>query len=102
MDTKRNDAEMRQYKQLKDRYAKPVDKPGREIHCEVRSFETHRCTELFFLYYFCYTSKGFINQDSLIKEISQHCKYGEPTRFCRECGGLHPHFERSGGSLPAP
>ena len=58
MDTKRNDAEMRQYKQLKDRYAKPVDKPGRGIHCELRSFETHRCAELFFLYYFCYTPKG--------------------------------------------
>lgn len=102
MDTKRNDAERKQYQQLKDRYAKPVDKPGRGIHCEVRSFETHRCTELFFLYYFCYTSKGFINQDSPTKEISQHCKYGEPTRFCRECGGLHPYFEGSGGSLPAP
>lgn len=99
MDTKCNDAERKQYQQLKDRYAKPVDKPSKGIHCEVRFFETHRCTELFFLYYFCYTSKGFINQDSLIKEINQHCKYEKSTRFFRECGGLHPHFERSGGSL---
>ena len=52
MDTKCNDAERKQYQQLKDRYAKPVDKPSKGIHCEVRFFETHRCTELFFLYYF--------------------------------------------------
>lgn len=45
MDTKENDPERTQYLKLKTKYAKPISKPKKGIHCNVEFFETHRCTE---------------------------------------------------------
>lgn len=71
----------------------------------VSFFETHRCTELFFLYYFIYTSKNYSNQDSLLKDLCQKCKYEKATNFFLACackhGGLHNYFTKNGGSLVA-
>ncbi len=53
MDTKEEGTnERKEYEGLKSRYSKPIVKRGQGIRCEVEFFETHRCTELFFLYYF--------------------------------------------------
>ena len=49
MDTKDKEPERSQYQKLKAKYAKPIDKPKKGIYCEVEFFETHRCTELFFI-----------------------------------------------------
>ena len=64
-------------------------------------FETHRCTELFFLYYFCYTSRMYDNQDSLIKDLNAKMnaklEYQKTIDFFRKSNGLHSYFLRNGG-----
>ena len=71
MDTKDKEPEHSQYQKLKARYANPINKPRKGIYCEVEFFETHRCTELFFLYYFRYTSRPYEDQESLQKDLNQ-------------------------------
>lgn len=99
MDTKDQEPEHSQYAKLKKRFEKPIIKPKNGIHCEVRFFETHRCTELFFLYYFKYTSRMYSNQDMLLKDLNKHCEYYKTTAFFAKCKGLHSYFEKNGGSL---
>lgn len=88
-----------QYAALRRKYAEPVHKPRKGIECDVLFFETHLCTELFFLYYFEYTSKEFENQPQLIAAINRHCPYEKSEDFFRKCRGIHTYFEKHGGSL---
>lgn len=99
MDTKDKEPEQSQYSRLKRKYAKTFDYPKKGIHCEVEFFETHRCTELFFLYYFRYTSRLYTNQDSIIKDLNKCVEYDKTKDFFLKCKGLHQYFERNGGSL---
>lgn len=99
MDTKNVEPECSQYKKLKAKYAKPIDKPKKGIYCEVEFFETHRCTELFFLYYFRYTSRPYDSQELLLKNLNQSVKYKKTMDFFIKTKGLHNYFERNGGSL---
>ena len=92
MDTKDKEPERSQYQKLKAKYAKPIDKPKKGIYCEVEFFETHRCTELFFLYYFRYTSCPY-------DELNQCVEYRKTIEFFIKTKGLHGYFERNGGSL---
>ena len=101
MDTKDKEPEHSQYQKLKAKYAKPIDKPKKGIYCEVEFFETHRCTELFFLYYFRYTSRPYEDQESLLKDLSQCVEYRKTIDFLIKSKGLHSYFERNGGSLNA-
>lgn len=95
MDTKDVEPERSQYQKLKMKYAKP--KKG--IHCKVEFFETHRCTELFFLYYFRYTSRLYETQEPLLKDLNQCIAYQKTADFFIKTKGLHGYFERNGGSL---
>lgn len=99
MDTKDKEPEHTQYIKLKVKYAKPVNKPKKGIYCHVEFFETHRCTELFFLYYFRYTSRSFPEQESLIKDLNKCVEYQKSIDFFIKSKGLHSYFERNGGSL---
>jgi len=99
MDTKDNEPERTQYKKLKAKYARPIYKPKKGISCKVEFFETHRCTELFFLYYFRYTSRPYKEQASLLKDLNQCVEYHKKIDFFIKCRGLHSYFERNGGSL---
>lgn len=81
MDTKAVDPERSQYQKLKAKYAEPVSKPRKGIYCKVEFFETHRCTELFFLYYFRYTSRQYKNQSSLLKDLNRCVKYQKTIDF---------------------
>lgn len=101
MDTKDEEPEHSQYARLRKKYEKPIVKPKKGIHCEVKFFETHRCTELFFLYYFKYTSRMYANQNLLLKDLNQHCQYCKTRDFFKKGGGLHTYFEKQGGSLDA-
>jgi len=65
----------------------------------VEFFETHRCTELFFLYYFCYTSRPYDTQEPLLKDLNQYIEYRKTIEFFIKTKGLHGYFERNGGSL---
>ena len=99
MDTKDTEPERSQYQKLKAKYAKPINKPKKGIYCEVEFFETHRCTELFFLYYFRYTSRSYDSQEPLLKDLNQCVEYRKTIEFFIKCKGLHSYFERNGGSL---
>lgn len=99
MDTKNIEPERSQYQKLKTKYAKPINKPKKGIYCKVEFFETHRCTELFFLYYFRYTSRSYEEQESLIKDLNKFVEYLKTTDFFIKSKGLHSYFERHGGNL---
>lgn len=99
MDTKDREPERSQYERLKKKYAQPINKPKKGIYCEVTFFETHRCTELFFLYYFRYTSRAYTDQESLLKDLNQKVVYRKTAEFFIKSKGLHSYFERNGGSL---
>lgn len=98
-DTKNIEPERSQYQKLKTKYAKPINKPKKGIYCKVEFFETHRCTELFFLYYFRYTSRSYEEQESLIKDLNKFVEYQKTTDFFIKSKGLHSYFERHGGNL---
>ena len=99
MDTKDKEPERTQYQKLKSKYAKPINKPKNGIYCKVEFFETHRCTELFFLYYFRYTSRPYDEQEPLLKDLNQCVEYRKTIEFFIKAKGLHGYFERNGGSL---
>ncbi len=99
MDTKDVEPERSQYQKLKAKYVQPVNRPKQGIYCEVEFFETHRCTELFFLYYFRYTSRPYADQASLLKDLNQSADYQKTIDFFRKSKGLHAYFERNSGSL---
>ena len=100
MDNKKNGKEKNDYKKLKDKYLNPIIKPKEGINCEVKFFETERCTELFFLYYFKYTTKQYSCSDDLTVELNELCGYEKTLKFFAR-HPLHQHFEKSGGSLAA-
>ncbi len=99
MDTKDEGPERTQYARLKRKYAKPVNKPKKGIHCEVHFFETHRCTELFFLYYFRYTARAYNDQSELLLDLNKQCGYEKTIDFFRKNKGLHTYFKKKGGNL---
>jgi len=99
MDTKDKEPEHTQYQRLKTKYARSIDKPGKGISCKVEFFETHRCTELFFLYYFRYTSRLYTNQEHLRDDLNKCVEYQKTIDFFIKRKGLHSYFERNGGSL---
>lgn len=99
MDTKDLEPERSQYQKMKAKYAEPINKPKKGINCKVEFFETHRCTELFFLYYFRYTSRSYDEQEPLLKDLNQYVEYRKTIEFFIKTKGLHGYFERNGGSL---
>lgn len=99
MDTKDEEPERTQYIRLKKKYKNPIVKPKKGINCQVKFLETHRCTELFFLYYFKYTSRMYTDQNLLMKDLNQFCDYRKTIEFFVKCKGLHAYFEKHGGSL---
>lgn len=99
MDTKDVESERTQYARLKKKYANPVNKPKKGIYCEVRFFETHRCTELFFLYYFRYTARMYNDQSELLLDLNKQCGYEKTIDFFKKSKGLHSYFEKRGGKL---
>ncbi len=101
MDTKNEEPERSQYQKLLAKYAKPINKPKKGIFCEVEFFETHRCTELFFLYYFHYKARPYDTQEALLKDLNRCVEYHKTIEFFVKCRGLHSYFERNGGSLDA-
>lgn len=99
MDTKDKEPERSQYQKMKAKYAEPINKPKKGIYCSVEFFETHRCSELFFLYYFRYTSRPYDDQEPLLKDLNQYVEYRKTIEFFIKTKGLHSYFERNGGSL---
>ena len=65
---------------------------------EIRFIETERCTELFFLFYFAYTSRFFQDQPEVLKELNNHCLYEKTEKFFK-AHSLHQYFEKQGGDF---
>jgi putative uncharacterized protein (fragment) len=99
MDNKDKEPERTRYKKLKEEFAKPINQPKKGIFCNVVFFETHLCTELFFRYYFGYTSRPYEKQDSLIEDLNKYVEYEKTIDFFRKSKGLHGYFERNGGNF---
>lgn len=98
-DTKGEEPERTQYARLKKKYSEPVNKPKKGFYCEVHFFETHRCTELFFLYYYRYTARAYTDQQELLLDLNKQCGYEKTTDFFKKSKGLHAYFEKKGGKL---
>lgn len=98
MDNKNEGTEYEKYVSLKRKYAKPIIKKRKGIECEVRFYETDRCTEQFFLYYFSNTSKKFLSYEELEKELHKYSEYQKRERFFVK-HPLHAYFCSKGGSL---
>ena len=94
MDNKKEGKEKEDYERFKRRRAGVHTKSG--LKYEIRFIENERCTEIFFLFYFAYTSRCFQNQTELLKELSNHCIYEKAETFFKK-HSLHKHFERLGG-----
>ena len=100
MDTKNKDRTSREeYARLKSKYhGKKVSNVKKGINYEIRFFETDRCTELFFLYYFRYTGQNFIDSKAIEDELSRSCGYEKTRRFFAT-HPLHQFLIKSGGDF---
>ena len=98
MDNKKKGIEHEKYVALKRKYAKPIINKRKGIDCEVRFYETDRCTEQFFLYYFSNTTKVFQSYEDLEKELRRYCEYEKRAHFFTR-HPLHDYFKSKGGSL---
>lgn len=97
MDNKKGGKEKADYLKLKKKYEKPIVKENDGINSEVKFFETERCTELFFLYYFKYTTKEYLTSDEVVRDLAKISGYKKEQKFFRQ--GLHKIFKKKGGSL---
>lgn len=98
MDNKKDEKEKWAYERLKKRKEGKhwIRKKGLEY--EIRFIETEPCTELFFLFYFIYTTHHFGHQPELLHELNKHCLYEKKESFFRK-HPLHQYFEKSGGDF---
>lgn len=100
MDNKKKDAtSLADYTALKNKYhGKKVVNERKGINYEIRFFETDRCTELFFLYYFRYTGQAFSDSKSIEDELGRVCGYEKTQKFFRT-HPLHQFFQKKGGDF---
>lgn len=98
MDNKKNDDEKDKYIKFKNRLQGVHYTKKPRTKYEIRFIENERCTEIFFLFYFAYTSRCFQNQSELLKELSNHCIYEKAEIFFKK-HSLHQYFENAGGDF---
>ena len=96
MDNKKEGKEKEDYERFKRRRAGVHTKSG--LKYEIRFIENERCTEIFFLFYFAYTSRCFQSQQELLDELNNHCEYEKTVNFFQK-HPLHQYFESKGGNL---
>ncbi len=100
MDTKKKDAKsMAEYQRLKKKYHNAhIVKKRSGIDCQIRFYETERCTELFFIYYFKYTTQKFHTSEDVEVLLNKICGYDKTLKFFRG-HPLHQFFEKQGGNF---
>ena len=98
MDNKKEGIEKQNYLNLKNRLEGtwPIKKTDQEY--TIRFIENERCIELFFLFYFVYTSRHFHNQSALLQELNKYCKYEKTEKFFK-AHSLHRYYQKHGGSF---
>lgn len=100
MDTKKKDAKsMAEYQRLKKKYHNAhIVKKRSGIDCQIRFYETEWCTELFFIYYFKYTTQKFQTSEDVEVLLNKICGYDKTLKFFRG-HPLHQFFEKQGGNF---
>ena len=98
MDNKKEGKEKEDYERFKRSRVgvHTIKKTG--LKYEIRFVENERCTEIFFLFYFAYTSRCFQSQSELLNELNKKCYYEKTEKFYRKYP-LHQYFEKSGGDF---
>lgn len=99
LDNKKESKNKSDYVNLKKKYhGKHISKPKKGIDCHIEFFETERCTELFFLYYFKYTTKLYNHSKEVEQDLNKQCGYAKTQDFFRK-HPLHQYFTKQGGSI---
>ncbi|MCD8388058.1 MAG: RloB family protein [Bacteroidales bacterium] len=98
MDNKNNKTEAKKYSLFKTKYNRHHKNPKKGIDCRVYIIETERCTELFFLYYFQYTTAVFDSCEKIVEVLRHYCSYEKTQDFFKK-NPLHSHFIKNGGDL---
>ena len=98
MDNKKEGKEKSEYERFKKRLEGVHTIRKTKQKYEIRFIENERCTEIFFLFYFAYTSRCFQNQPELLKELNNHCAYEKAEIFFKK-HSLHRYFENAGGDF---
>lgn len=102
MDNKKNGSEKTEYLKLKNTYHNKKFKDEENgTESEIRFFENERCLEIWFLFYYKYTTAEFTSQADLLKELNKSCKYEKTVKFFLSTRGLHQYFIKNHGSLDA-
>ena len=81
MDNKKDGKEKQDYEHFKRKFAGRHTIKKTQFKYEIRFIETERCTELFFLFYFAYTTRCFQNQPELLKALNKKCVYEKTEEF---------------------
>lgn len=98
MDNKKDSNEKQAYENLKNKYQGKHKFRRTTVEYEIRFIETERCTELFFLFYFAYTSRQFQNQPELMKALNKFCLYEKTEKFFKS-HSLHQYFQSQDGNF---
>ena len=98
MDNKKDGAEKQNYLNLKKRLEGTRTIKKTDQTYSIRFIENERCTELFFLFYFTYTSRHFQDQPAVLQELNKHCKYEKTEKFFK-AHSLHQYFQKHDGSF---
>lgn len=100
MDNKKDGVEKLAYERFKKRLSglRVIKKTG--FQYEIRFIETERCTELFFLFYFAYTSHQLHDQPEVLRALNKHCPYDKTGKFL-STQSLHQYFQGKGGDFMA-
>lgn len=99
LDNKKTGTNKANYYKLKNKYHnKHIVNTKKGIDYVVIFVETERCTELFFIYYFQYTTKLFNSSADVEDHLSKICPYQKNQTFFKK-HPLHPYFCTYGGTL---
>lgn len=98
MDNKKDGAEKQNYLNLKKRLEGTWTIKKTDQTYTIRFIENERCTELFFLFYFIYTSRHFQDQPAMLQELNKRCKYEKTEKFFK-AHSLHQYFQKHDGSF---
>ncbi|MBR4837673.1 MAG: RloB domain-containing protein [Bacteroidales bacterium] len=98
MDNKKQGDEKDKYIKFKNRLQGVHYTKKPRTKYEIRFVENERCTEIFFLFYFAYTTRCFQNQPELLKALNKKCVYEKTEEFFKK-HSLHQYFEKEGGDF---
>ena len=100
MDTKLAGESKTKYLTLKKKYHdKTIIVKKADIHCTIKFIETCRCTELWFLYHFQYSTRFFLSYNEVQNELRKYLpEYEKTEKYFKSAGSLDHKMSKSGGS----